>query len=194
MLRLYEHIGKYPVKVGSRYGYAVDPVFEGLTLACIQCVDHGLGDIKQVDVIASRCLGLTVGPFTAQNLCGGNPISAHGLAEMNTRLNPWFRVPLRLQQIVEAKADWEAPVRGEVVEVSEEQEKAIAEELVGELNKAHLWSKPIVTQILPLETFYPAEDYHREYFSQHPEQAYCQMVISPKVSKFRKQWANRLKS
>lgn len=131
MLRLYEHIGKYPVKVGSRYGYAVDPVFEGLTLACIQCVDHGLGDVKQVDVVASRCLGLTVGPFTAQNLCGGNPISAHGLAEMNTRLNSWFRVPLRLQQIVEAKTDWEAPALGEVVEVSEEQEKAIAEELQG---------------------------------------------------------------
>ena len=74
-----------------------------------------------------------------------------------------------------------------------DQQKAVAEELIGELNKAHLWKKHIVTQIVPLETFYPAEDYHQEYFSRHPEQAYCQMVISPKLGKFRKQWTKRLK-
>ena len=73
------------------------------------------------------------------------------------------------------------------------QQQAVAEELVGELNKAHLWEKPIVTQLVPLGTFYPAEDYHQEYFSRRPEQAYCQMVISPKVQKFRKQWAKRIK-
>ena len=73
------------------------------------------------------------------------------------------------------------------------QQQAVAEELVGELNKAHLWEKPIVTQLVPLGTFYPAEDYNQEYFSRRPEQAYCQMVISPKVQKFRKQWAKRIK-
>ncbi len=70
-----------------------------------------------------------------------------------------------------------------------EQQKAIAEELIGELNKAQLWKKPIVTQSAPLDKFYPAEDYHQEYFSRHPEQAYCQIVIAPKMEKFRKQWA-----
>jgi peptide-methionine (S)-S-oxide reductase len=74
-----------------------------------------------------------------------------------------------------------------------EQQKAIAEELIAELNKAHLWKKPIVTQIVPLHTFYPAEDYHQGYFTKHPEQGYCQAVISPKVSKFRQQWLKRLK-
>jgi peptide-methionine (S)-S-oxide reductase len=74
-----------------------------------------------------------------------------------------------------------------------ERQKAVVEELIGELNKAHLWEKPIVTQIVPLDIFYPAEDYHREYFSRHPEQAYCQTVISPKVNKFRKKWTERLK-
>lgn len=75
-----------------------------------------------------------------------------------------------------------------------EQQKAIAEGLIRELDKSRLWEKPIVTQIAPLDRFYPAEDYHQEYFSRHPEQAYCQMVISPKVNKFRKQWAKRLKT
>ncbi|MBI2328571.1 MAG: peptide-methionine (S)-S-oxide reductase MsrA [Chloroflexi bacterium] len=74
-----------------------------------------------------------------------------------------------------------------------EQQKAIAEELIGKLDKARLWQKPIVTQVVPLDEFYPAEDYHQEYFSRHPEQGYCQMVISPKVNRFRKQWAKRLK-
>ena len=74
-----------------------------------------------------------------------------------------------------------------------EQQKAVAEKLIGELNKAHLWKKPVITQIVPLETFYPAEDYHQEYLSRHPEQAYCQVVISPKISKFRKQWTKHLK-
>lgn len=75
-----------------------------------------------------------------------------------------------------------------------EQQKAIAEGLIRELDKSRLWEKPIVTQIAHLDRFYPAEDYHQEYFSRHPEQAYCQMVISPKVNKFRKQWAKRLKT
>jgi enoyl-CoA hydratase/3-hydroxyacyl-CoA dehydrogenase len=131
VMRFYEFIGKIPVKVGSRYGYAVDPVFEGLLLACVQCVDAGLGDVKQVDTVASKCLGLTVGPFTAQNLTGGNPITAHGLAEMHERLNPWFRVPERLKTIVDTKGAWDVPGRKEVVEVPADKEKAIADELIG---------------------------------------------------------------
>ncbi len=131
VMRFYEYIGKIPVKVGSRYGYAVDPVFEGLLLAAVQCVDAGLGDTKQVDAVASKCLGLTVGPFTAHNLTGGNPITAHGLAEMNERINRWFRVPDRLKQLVETNGQWEVPARGEKIDVPADKEKAIAEELQG---------------------------------------------------------------
>ena len=74
-----------------------------------------------------------------------------------------------------------------------EQQKAIAEELIVKLNTAHLWKNPIVTQIVPLGTFYPAEDYHQGYFAQHPEQGYCRTVISPKLNKFRQQWLKYLK-
>ncbi len=130
MMRLYEFIGKFPVRVGSRYGYAVDPVFEGLLLACIQCLDSGLGTTKEIDTVARKCLGLGVGPFTAHNLTGGNPISAHGLSEMNTLINPWFRVPETLQKMVDSKAAWETPARGEKVEVPADKEKAIADELL----------------------------------------------------------------
>ena len=74
-----------------------------------------------------------------------------------------------------------------------EEQKTIAEAVIKELDKAKLWEKPILTQIVPLDKFYAAEDYHQEYFSRNPEQAYCQMVISPKVNKFRQQWTKRLK-
>ncbi len=57
-----------------------------------------------------------------------------------------------------------------------------------------LWERPIVTEIKPLETFYPAEDYHQEYFKQNPGQGYCMMVVAPKVAKFRKTWTSKLKS
>ena len=131
MMRFFETVGKAPIRVGSRYGYAVDPVFEGLILASVQCVDAGLGDTRQVDAVASKCLGMTVGPFTAQNLTGANPIIAHGLAEMHGRLNRWFRVPERLKRMVEANANWQVPARGEAVDVAPDKEKAIKDELMG---------------------------------------------------------------
>jgi enoyl-CoA hydratase / 3-hydroxyacyl-CoA dehydrogenase len=131
IMRFFESIGKFPIRVGSRYGYAVDPIFEGLMLACVQCVDAGLGDSKQVDTVASKCLGLRVGPFTAHNLTGGNPISAHGLSEMNTLINPWFRVPETLQKMVDTNANWDVPARGEEVVVPEDKAQAIADELMG---------------------------------------------------------------
>ncbi|MGB6065836.1 MAG: enoyl-CoA hydratase-related protein [Desulfomonilaceae bacterium] len=131
MMRFYEFIGKIPIQVGSRYGYAVDPIFEGLMVACIQCADAGYGDTKQIDAVAAKALGLAVGPLTGQNLTGGNPICVHGLSEMNKRLNPWYRVPERLQKMVDANLDWEVPARGETVEVPPDKEKIITEEIQG---------------------------------------------------------------
>ncbi|MGD2176977.1 MAG: peptide-methionine (S)-S-oxide reductase MsrA [Anaerolineae bacterium] len=72
-------------------------------------------------------------------------------------------------------------------------QKAIAEEVIQELNQAGVWPKPIVTQVAPLEAFYEAEPYHQEYFKRNPRQAYCRAVISPKVAKFRKRHSFRLK-
>ena len=72
-------------------------------------------------------------------------------------------------------------------------QKAIAEELIKELDESNLWDQPIVTQIAPMNKFYPAEEYHRNYYRKHPEQSYCQVVISPKVNKLRKKWSKHLK-
>jgi peptide-methionine (S)-S-oxide reductase len=73
-------------------------------------------------------------------------------------------------------------------------QKQIAEARMAELNAAKIWPRPIVTQIEPLPHFYRAEDYHQRYLQNNPGQAYCQAVVTPKVAKFRKQFASQLKA
>jgi peptide-methionine (S)-S-oxide reductase len=76
----------------------------------------------------------------------------------------------------------------------DEAQKQAAERTIAELEEQKIWDDPIVTEIVPLERFYPAEDYHREYYDRNPEQGYCQVVISPKVSKLRQKFAEKLKA
>lgn len=73
------------------------------------------------------------------------------------------------------------------------EQKAATEEVIRELDREGVWGKPIVTQIVPFEAFYRAEDYHQDYFLNNPGQGYCRVVIAPKVTKFRKQYADMLK-
>jgi peptide-methionine (S)-S-oxide reductase len=72
-------------------------------------------------------------------------------------------------------------------------QKQTAESVIQELEEAKLWPRPVVTELAPLREFYPAERYHQDYFRYNPEQPYCQIVIQPKVAKFREQFAQRLK-
>ncbi|MFZ1688623.1 MAG: peptide-methionine (S)-S-oxide reductase MsrA [Flavobacteriales bacterium] len=74
-----------------------------------------------------------------------------------------------------------------------EQQRERAEYWKAELDKSGAFSAPIVTEIMPLDVFYPAEDYHQQYFAQNPQQGYCQYVIWPKLEKFRKVFGTKLK-
>ncbi|NMC52660.1 MAG: peptide-methionine (S)-S-oxide reductase, partial [Chloroflexi bacterium] len=73
-------------------------------------------------------------------------------------------------------------------------QKETAEAVIRELEAAQLWPDPIVTELTAFDQFYPAEDYHQEYFARNPEQGYCRVVIAPKVAKFRKLYLERLKA
>jgi peptide-methionine (S)-S-oxide reductase len=75
---------------------------------------------------------------------------------------------------------------------SPEQEK-VAREVITELEAERVYDAPIVTQVVPFEAFYPAEAYHRHYYQRHPQQPYCQVVIAPKLAKFRERFAEKLK-
>lgn len=69
----------------------------------------------------------------------------------------------------------------------------IARQVIAELTAGQVWPDPIVTQIVPAVTFYPAEDYHQRYFERNPLQPYCMAVVAPKVAKLRARFASRLK-
>jgi len=68
-----------------------------------------------------------------------------------------------------------------------------AAEVIAELERARVWDAPIVTEVVPLQIFYPAEDYHQEYYQNNAGQPYCRAVIAPKVSKFRQKYLEKLK-
>lgn len=77
--------------------------------------------------------------------------------------------------------------------VQSEQQRIASENAVAALNASGRFAHPVCTQILPGATFWPAEEMHDNYFALHPEQGYCQLVVSPKVLKFKKQFADKLK-
>jgi peptide-methionine (S)-S-oxide reductase len=74
------------------------------------------------------------------------------------------------------------------------EQKTEAERAIKELEAAGVWDDPIVTEVVPLKTFYPAEDYHQDYYARNPSQSYCRAVIAPKVAKLRSKHFERLKA
>ena len=164
---------------------------EVATLAggCFWCIEAVFQKVDGVEnVVSGYTGGATVNP-TYQQVCTGKTGHAEAVqvsfnpskASYREILEIFFSIhdPTTMNR---QGADTGMQYRSAIF-YHNEQQKAVAEELIGELNKAHLWKEPIVTQIVPLDVFYPAEEYHREYFSRHPEQAYCQMVIAPKLKK-----------
>ena len=74
------------------------------------------------------------------------------------------------------------------------EQRATAERVIADLHTMHVWDAPIVTELKPFENFYPAEAYHQEYFKRNPNQAYCRIVIGPKIAKFRKRFLGKLRN
>jgi len=174
---------------------------EVATLAggCFWCLEAVFSEVDGVeDVICGYTGGTTVDP-TYQEVCTNT--TGHAEAVQLT-FNPGKISYREILQIFFSVHDPTTLNRqGEDVGTQyrsaifyhNDQQRAVAQAVIRELDEAHIWKKPIVTKVMPLDKFYSAEDYHREYFSRHPEQSYCQAVISPKVNKFRKQWTKRLK-
>jgi len=131
LLSFYEAIGKVPIPVTSRYGYALDPVFEGLFQACALLAESGVATTKQIDVVCKKTFRMGVGSFTAMNLTGGNPITAVGLDNYTAKIHAWFRTPQSLKDKVATKTNWDTPGRGEVVDVPEPLAAQIRDDLLG---------------------------------------------------------------
>ncbi|HET9224061.1 MAG TPA: peptide-methionine (S)-S-oxide reductase MsrA [Roseiflexaceae bacterium] len=167
---------------------------------CFWCLEPIFDNLKGVEDVVSGYSGGTVRNPTYRQVCDGNT----GHAEViQVTFNP---VEISFRDILETFFAFHDPTtlnrqgndvgtqyRSAVFYHSPEQQ-ATARQVIDELNAARVWDRPIVTEVKPFDVFYPAEDYHQEYFERNGGQPYCQFVIAPKVAKFRKQYAERLKS
>ncbi len=131
LLGMYEAIGKVPMEVASSYGYAIDPIFEGLFQNAILCLQKGYGTVKEIDKVSMDALGCGVGPITAVTLAGGNGITDHGLDEMHKELLPWFKSPVMLKELIAAGGRWDIASKGDTIEVAADTEAVLRNQVVG---------------------------------------------------------------
>ena len=165
---------------------------------CFWCVEAVLKPLRGVTRVVSGYANGTVPYPTYQQVCTGqtghnevvqvtfdpDQIALHDL------LGVFFAThdPTTLNR---QGADRGTQYRSGVYYADDEQREA-AEAVVRELEEDGVFDDPIVTEIVPLEAFYPAEDYHQDYFANNPNQPYCAAVIAPKVAKLRRHYMEKL--
>ena len=170
-----------------------------LAAGCFWCVEAIFLDLKGVERVVSGYSGGTVPNPTYEAVCTG--LTGHAEAVQITFdpkvisfadiLRVFFTThdPTTLNR---QGPDVGTQYRSGIFYHSPEQKKA-AEAVIKEVTHEKLYRNPIVTEVTPFRNFYPAEDYHQNYFARNPEQAYCRMVIEPKVLKFRQKYRHLLK-
>jgi len=166
---------------------------------CFWCLEAVFDDLGGVEDVISGYAGGPVPNPTYKMVCSGTTGHAEvvqvafdpNVISYRDLLKVFFAIhdPTTLNR---QGADVGTQYRSAIFYHSEEQKKT-AEDVIRELSAEKLWDDPIVTEVAPLKKLYPAEMYHQEYFRRNPDQAYCRMVIAPKVAKFRKTYLDRLK-
>jgi peptide-methionine (S)-S-oxide reductase len=166
---------------------------------CFWCLEAIYDELKGVIEVESGYSGGHVSDPTYQQVCSGTTGHAEVVQitydpekiSFEEILEVFFSIhdPTTLNQ---QGNDVGTQYRSVIFYHNQEQ-KEIAEKVIEEVEMDGGWGRPIVTQIMPFEVFYPAEDYHQEYYSFNIHQPYCQVVITPKIQKFRKRYLSQLK-
>jgi peptide-methionine (S)-S-oxide reductase len=167
---------------------------------CFWCIEAVFNQLKGVESAISGYAGGDMPDPDYEAVCGGDTGHAEvvqvtfdpEVLSYREVLEVFFTVhdPTTMDR---QGGDVGSQYRSVVFTHSAEQEKA-AREIIAELEAEKVWDDPIVTQVEAAPAFYPAEDYHQEYYARNPSQGYCQAVIRPKLTKFRKSWAQKLKA
>lgn len=181
-----------------------DTPASGLQLAtlaggCFWCLEAVYVELRGVSKVVSGYAGGNVRNPSYREVCGGRTGHAEvvqitfdpNVVSYRDLLDVFFTIhdPTTLNR---QGADVGTQYRSAIFYHDEEQ-RQVATQAIAEVTAAKLWPNPIVTQVAPLDVFYPAEDYHQDYFANNPAQPYCQVVVAPKVAKFRKQHYARLR-
>jgi peptide-methionine (S)-S-oxide reductase len=167
---------------------------------CFWCLEAIFNEVDGIEKVVSGYTGGTTVNPSYNEVCSGATGHAEavqvtfdpGTISFEEILRIFFSIhdPTTLNR---QGADVGTQYRSAIFYHNEEQ-KAVAEQVIQELSAANYWDAPIVTEVIPFSKFYTAEDYHQKYFDENPEQAYCQMVIAPKLVKFRKRYLEKVKN
>jgi peptide-methionine (S)-S-oxide reductase len=174
--------------------------YETATLGggCFWCIDTLFRELQGVEKVESGYAGGRMANPTYRDVCSGMTGHAEVVQVTFDPLVLSFRDLLGVFFTVHDPttpdrqgADIGTQYRSIILYHSDEQRET-AQQVIDELNREKVWDDPIVTQLVPFTTFYSGEKYHQDYYSQNPNQPYCQIVIAPKVAKFRKAYLDRL--
>lgn len=166
---------------------------------CFWCLEAVYNELKGVESIESGYMGGDTANPTYEQVCSGRTGHAEVVQIRYDSSVVSFEDILKVFFVIHDPTtlncqgnDVGTQYRSAIFYHTSEQ-KAAAEEVIKSLNGADIWSSPIITELALAQTFYPAENYHREYFQRNPAQPYCMFVVEPKVSKFRKNFLGKLK-
>ncbi|CAN5850082.1 peptide-methionine (S)-S-oxide reductase MsrA [soil metagenome] len=171
-----------------------------LGAGCFWCVEAVFDELRGVETVESGYSGGQVPNPSYEQVCTGRTGHAEVIqitfdlevVSFREVLEVFFTVhdPTTLNR---QGADVGTQYRSAIFYHSPEQ-KATAEQVIAEMNQAGIWNDPIVTEVSEFSEFFPAGEYHRDYYRRNPNQGYCQIVIAPKVAKFRQKYLANLKA
>lgn len=179
----------------------MEPKYQVATLGggCFWCLEAVYDELKGVtDVVSGYSGGQVVNP-SYEEVCGKHTGHAEvvqvtfdpSVISFKEILEVFFTIhdPTTLNR----QGNDVGPQYRSAVFYHSDEQKATTQQVIREFESAKVWDSPIVTEVTTFDKFYPAEDYHQEYFKKNPYQPYCAFVVGPKVAKFRKHFFDKLK-
>ena len=167
---------------------------------CFWCLEAVYDQMKGVESVESGYIGGQVENPTYEAVCSGRTGHAEAVRMTFDPTVVSYRELLEVFFVIHDPTtlnrqgnDVGTQYRSAIFTHSLEQKKT-AEDVVATFTKEKVFDRPIVTEVVPAGTWHEAEDYHQEYFARNPLQGYCSYVVGPKVAKFRKQFAAKLKA
>ncbi|MBA3240421.1 MAG: peptide-methionine (S)-S-oxide reductase MsrA [Acidobacteria bacterium] len=166
---------------------------------CFWCLEAVFDDLRGVESVESGYAGGHAADPSYEEVCAGTTGHAEVVrvtfdpraVSFKEILEVFFTIhdPTTLNR---QGADVGTQYRSAIFFHTPEQQEIVAR-TIAELDAAKIWDAPIITEVVPFERFYEAEDYHQDYYRQNPNQGYCRMIVAPKVAKFRQHFLEKLK-
>lgn len=166
---------------------------------CFWCIEAALNSIQGVEKAVSGYAGGHVANPSYEDVCKGDT----GHAEV-VRVE-FDSETLSYRQLLEIFFSLHNPTQlnrqgndigpqyRSAIFYHDAEQKQIAEDIIKEIEEEGIWNEPVVTEIVEINNYYSAEGYHQDYFANNPENQYCNMVVAPKLAKFKKTFAEKLK-